>query len=179
MTMQTATANDPTTTEQPAAERHRTSFQFWKLPSAVAARRDLTPAAKIVVAYLIDRQGGNDDAWPGIRRIARACGIAAKTAMRAVARLESAGLIDVQRGADGPKRALNHYRARVDRMTTPPKCPRRRSQNVHAGAPKMSTQAWSKCPQIQTHSRLQPDLRALRLGGLFVKTNRTLAQTTW
>jgi len=86
-----------------------TTALFFKLPQALAARRDLTATDKLVYAVIQNRMGGNDNCWPGIRRLSEDCGFKnIKTALAAVKRLERAGLIEVLRSET--KGRVNHYR---------------------------------------------------------------------
>ena len=80
---------------------------FAKLPKAILARADLTPAAKIVFAVLQDRQGANGKSWPGERRLAADCGLGLGTVCACVRQLEAAGLVAVDRRGRGKG---NHYR---------------------------------------------------------------------
>lgn len=83
----------------------RSTERFARLPLAVLARADLTPAAKLVFAAISNRVGANGSAWPGQRRIAADCGLSTKAANRAVRELEVAGLLEVTRppSLNGPR----------------------------------------------------------------------------
>ena len=70
---------------------------YYAVPKPIAARRNVTPTAKLLYAYLSDRQGTNGRAWPGLERIAEDIGCAVSTAIRAIRDLESKGLISVRR----------------------------------------------------------------------------------
>lgn len=79
---------------------------FYPLDAAIAARRDLPPSAKLLLAIIRFRIGNNGHSWSGTRRMARDCGVDRKTVMDALSRLEAAGLLLVQRRGCGQ---LNHY----------------------------------------------------------------------
>ncbi len=81
--------------------------RFLKLPLRVLSRRDLTPTSKLVYAVVTDRMGEKRTAWPGVRRIARDLGTGKNATLRAVAKLEAAGLLVVVRSASGK---VNTYR---------------------------------------------------------------------
>lgn len=72
--------------------------QFTKLPRDVLARTDLSSTAKLVYSIIVDRVGRNGHSWPGIRRIALDTGTTPKPVLKAIAKLESAGLLEVERG---------------------------------------------------------------------------------
>lgn len=69
---------------------------WWKMDADVAKRTDLTLAAKLVHAYLLDRQGVNDKAWPSHQTIAEACGMSRSAAQRAVKLLVKTGLVSTE-----------------------------------------------------------------------------------
>jgi DNA-binding MarR family transcriptional regulator len=80
---------------------------FYKLPKDVAGRRDLTAAAKVVLAILIDRIGQNDCCWPGIRLLAKDAGLSTPAVTRAIANLEAKGVVQIERQSNGRS---NRYR---------------------------------------------------------------------
>lgn len=73
-------------------------------------RADIGSAAKIVWAYLADKQGDNGHAWPGQRGIAKAIGSGVNVVIRAVAELEASGLLTVIRIPGNPAGHTNRYR---------------------------------------------------------------------
>ncbi len=82
--------------------------RFYKLPADVAARRDLRPADKLVLAYLSYRIGDNGVCWPGCKRIAGDLGLARCTVMDIIRRLEAhAEGFTVERQGNG---RVNRYR---------------------------------------------------------------------
>lgn len=84
-------------------------MQFVKIPSTILSSRSLTLGAKLVYAYLRDRQGGNGHAWPSLRTIASACGMSASTVHESVVRLEQAGLLQTNRPPGNPASGRNQY----------------------------------------------------------------------
>ena len=78
-----------------------TAGHWYKLDADLAARRDLPPAAKIVFAVLAGRAGERGRCWPGFRRLAADCGVTDDCVEASIARLEGAGLVTVQRRANG------------------------------------------------------------------------------
>jgi DNA-binding transcriptional ArsR family regulator len=81
--------------------------RFFKLPATLAGRSDLPAGTKIVFAVIADRIGGNGICWPGVRRLAKDCGMSDKAVLANVARLEAAGLVAVERRGSGRS---NRYR---------------------------------------------------------------------
>lgn len=78
--------------------------RFCKLPYDLLSRRDLTPAAKLIYAYLLDKQGHNQECWPGQRTIATELGICRESVIRAVGELKAVKLLVVSGGhRDGPR----------------------------------------------------------------------------
>ena len=71
---------------------------FFRLPQALAGRKDLNCTAKVVYSCILTTMREKDIAWPGLRRIARECGIDKHTAFRAVERLDAAGLLVITPG---------------------------------------------------------------------------------
>lgn len=80
--------------------------KFYKLGRSLAARRDLRPSDKLIVAVLKDRIGGNGACWPGLRSLARDTGLTRPTILQSIDRLEQAGMLAVQRHGCG---RLNSY----------------------------------------------------------------------
>lgn len=70
---------------------------FAKMPLWLAALSELKGTDKVVWCVLNDAVGRNADAWPGIRAIARRCGIGSSTAQRCVNALEFSKLVAVAR----------------------------------------------------------------------------------
>ena len=81
--------------------------RFYKLPRDLAGRRDVSLAAKVVYAIIKDHIGKNGHCWPGVRRLGEMAGIGRNAVMRAVATLEEANLLTVERRGNGK---ANHYR---------------------------------------------------------------------
>jgi hypothetical protein len=87
-----------------------TQGQFVKLPRELLERTDLTPAAKLVYAEIRDRLGDNGEAWPGLRRIAKGCGLGRSTVDGCIDQIEAAGLLVVERPRGNPAGTTNRYR---------------------------------------------------------------------
>ncbi len=81
--------------------------RYVKLTNEIRRRADLTAAAKLVYADLVDRMGKKGVCWPGLRRLAADNGVTKSTAQAAIASLEAAGLIVIERTAGGRS---NRYR---------------------------------------------------------------------
>lgn len=128
---------------------------FLKLPIDIARRPDLSPAAKIVYAAIVDRIGSNGHAWPGVRRLALDTGTDKSTVERTVDALEAAGLLVVERVNGNPGGKTNTYRiperpqnADVRKIQTSAKCVSGRPQNADEDVRKMRTE-----PDPLTRSR--------------------------
>ena len=76
--------------------------QFYKLPTQIAARSDVPPAAKVVFAVILDAGHGNQSVI-GIRRIMSRTGLASDTVQRCVRSLVASGLLAVERGRSGQR----------------------------------------------------------------------------
>jgi len=85
-------------------------MKFIQIPIDILGREDLTPADKLVFGMIADHMGQNSVAWPGLRLIAKNCGLDLSTAMRATKRLEVAGLLNVERVEGNPSGRTNRYR---------------------------------------------------------------------
>lgn len=126
------------------------SREGYEVPKTLAARTDLSAAAKLVWAAIVDRLGENGCAWPGLRRIGRDTGLSTRTVQRAVESLAAAGMLAKHRspeGSDpltGPRaERTNRYtipELNVDKMATLSKA--ERGQNGHVQQPS----TWTKCP---------------------------------
>lgn len=68
-------------------------FKFWPTPVEVAARKDLSGDAKLVLAILVARANGKGFAWPSQQNIADAAGCDIRTVRRHLEKLESVGLL--------------------------------------------------------------------------------------
>ena len=80
--------------------------KFVKLPKPLLARTDLSPVAKLVYGYLVDRMNSDGIAWPGVRRIATDTGCTPATVHKAVEQLANTELLAVE---PGKGRRTNRY----------------------------------------------------------------------
>lgn len=71
---------------------------------------ELPPAMKLVLLKLADRANDDGQCWPGMDVVAEACGVSKASVIRYVAKMESMGLVKVERrkGDDG-RQATNIY----------------------------------------------------------------------
>jgi DNA-binding transcriptional regulator YhcF (GntR family) len=77
---------------------------FAKFPLAVMGHGDLTLAAKVVFAAIVNRIGDNGECWAGQRRFAEDVKVDLSTINRAMGELVAAGLINIQVGSmSGPR----------------------------------------------------------------------------
>ena len=74
---------------------------FVMLPKDILARTDLRPTAKLVYAFLVDAMRGKGRAWPGVRTMCVGIGVTDKAVTGAIAQLERAGFIEVERRERG------------------------------------------------------------------------------
>ena len=68
-----------------------------KLATDIASRRDLAPAAKLVLAFIIDHLGNNRQAWPGIRMLAAEAGLSERGVRNAIDQMCRVGVLGVRR----------------------------------------------------------------------------------
>jgi hypothetical protein len=90
---------------------------FYKLPQALAARRDLTGNDKMVFVVLLNYYSQNGKAYPGIRTIAEATGLTPVTVNGCVHDLEKLGLLVIDRRGCG-KRNFYHITETVKESNT-------------------------------------------------------------
>ena len=76
------------------------------LPKTVANHPNLELVDKLVFSVLWTRRNGENKAWPGQKKIAEAIGSSQRSVVRAIQRLEKAGLLVKHRTG---KRATNRY----------------------------------------------------------------------
>ncbi len=88
-------------------KREKTRPPFFMVPSAVSSRRDLELADKLVFGVIVTRIGSNGHCWPGMRSLADDAGVAVSAVEKSIRRLETAGLLEVERQGSGRR---NHYR---------------------------------------------------------------------
>jgi DNA-binding MarR family transcriptional regulator len=122
--------------------------RFYKLSAALAARRDLPPAPKILLSIFADRMGNNGYCWPGIRKLANDTGQDVSTVLRGITKLEETGCLKVERQGSGKS---NRYYLVGDESAgkTQALAKHKRSQNANSGAGKMQAQARAKCKHNQ------------------------------
>jgi hypothetical protein len=84
-------------------------MQFWKLPTKIAQRADLSGNAKVVFARLLDVDNSDMVGWPGIRKLGKACGLFNSGVVKSLAELEAAGLISITKRATNRGRLANSY----------------------------------------------------------------------
>lgn len=75
--------------------------QFVQTPTAFLRSPAFSPTVKLLYQVLLSYKGKNADAWPGQDRLAADVGVSERTVRGALATLETAGLITVQKGGDG------------------------------------------------------------------------------
>ncbi len=144
----------------PTPSRRARSRRFVKLRLDVLARPDVTASAKLILASIEDRIGDNGYAWPGIRRLARDCGLNPKTVVRGVRKLVDRELLIVERRGNGQS---NRYRLPEPTVPQDGALPKvTRSQNATGGAPENGTEAIPFLPQNQTEPLSQTKRGARR-----------------
>ena len=121
--------------------------KFYKLGRTLAARRDLRPTDKLIMAVLADRIGGNGTCWPGLRSLARDTGLRIATVHGSLTRLELVGDIVIIRQGSGK---TNHYKV-IDKSVTETGTPKSKCYgNRNSGVTKTVTEALRKPEQNQT-----------------------------
>ncbi len=73
--------------------------RFWKLPQAIAARRDIGWTAKGLLSRLLDYAGASGVAWPSLRTLAVELGVGDRAVTRASQSLVKARLIRIEKGS--------------------------------------------------------------------------------
>ena len=127
---------------------------FYKLNQELAARKDLNGSDKVLFAVIADRVGKNGKCWPGTRKLAENTGLNRETVIKATKRLESAGLLIVERRKNGQG---NHYRTSLEsgRKTQPVGKPNR-SENPTTTGRKTQPEAVGKPNHNQTDQLTRP-----------------------
>jgi len=138
--------------------------RFYKLPVEIAARKDLTPASKVVWAVLANRIGDNGFCWAGVRSIARDAGVDVSTVLESIRKLEDAGRLRVERRGSG---RANHYSLPASESDGEIQAlgKSKRSENPNSGAGKIQAQALGK----SKHKRIEPFNRTKRVRAHFQK----------
>jgi len=97
--------------------------RFFKLPQALTTRRDLTSSDKLLYAVLADRMGDSGKCWPGVRTLAGQTGLCRDAVADSVARLERAGVIQVERRGPGQTNVYRPTEQPVGQSPTDHPCP--------------------------------------------------------
>ncbi len=116
--------------------------QFHKLAAELARRTDLGSTEKILLAIITNRIGDNGRCWPGIRTLAKDTGINTTTVQRAVAALQKAGDLIIDKRGNGRSQVYRLPASSVCKTQAPVK--RRRLRNATTGACKTHAQARAK-----------------------------------
>ena len=134
--------------------------KFYKLGRTLAARRDLRPTDKLIMAVLADRIGGNGTCWPGLRSLARDTGLTRPTILQSISRLERTGMLAVQRRGSGRK---NSYNLLVEsgKETIPVAKTKSGKETLPSGKEPLP-EAVKKLDQNQTDPLTRPIKRALK-----------------
>ena len=76
----------------------------------ILAYSGITPADKLVLIYLMDKQGDNGNCWPALETIQRECGLRSKqTVVNSMARLSEKKLIKIQKSDRPAVGKTNRY----------------------------------------------------------------------
>lgn len=94
-----------------AATSFASGKTFSIIPNSIMRRRDLSATAKLLHARLLQYQGCNGEAWPGISTLAAEIGVHRCRVSVHLQKLERLGLLQVERRAG--YRASNRYRVQV------------------------------------------------------------------
>ena len=95
------------------------------------ATLDVTPTAKLVLVGIANHDG-DGGAWPSINTLAKYAGVSTRSVQRAIAQLESAGLVTRHMQGGGtaamrdhtrPNLYIIHFKGRGDTSVTPPVTP--------------------------------------------------------
>ena len=118
--------------------------KFYKLNQEVTARQDLKASDKIILAIIQNYQDINGKAWPGKRTLQSKSGLSGKTVLVSIKRLETAGLLEVERRGNGKS---NHYKSGVE---TIPVSKVSRCNNDTTGGVETTPEAVTKLHRIKT-----------------------------
>lgn len=76
----------------------------------ILSYRGITPAGKVILIYLMDKQGENTHCWPSLETIQRDCGLRSKqTVVNATACLRHKKLVKVQKPDRPANGKTNRY----------------------------------------------------------------------
>jgi hypothetical protein len=76
----------------------------------ILSYRGITPADKVVLIYLMDKQGENTHCWPSLETIQRDCGLRSKqTVINSVGRLRQKKLVKIQKPSRPANGKTNRY----------------------------------------------------------------------
>lgn len=67
---------------------------------------DLPPAMKLVLLKLADRADDDGECWPGMKSVAKQCGVCERTLMRHIEKMESMGLLHKSKRKDESGRQM-------------------------------------------------------------------------
>jgi len=110
-TMSTPAATNPTRQEgreSPEKAGAEAMTYFESIRKILSMR--LRPAAKVLLVYLLDKQGDNADCWPSITTICRECKLARATVVKAKAELLQAGCLNVVRASNPSVNHTDRYK---------------------------------------------------------------------
>jgi DNA-binding MarR family transcriptional regulator len=147
------------------------SQKFYKLPVEIAARKDLTPASKIVLAVLADRIGDNGFCWPGVRTLAKDVGLSVTGVLGCLSFLEDKGIIEVERRGNGRS---NRYRLTIDSaqqscaLKKPERSGKLNSGAQQSGAQALSTVGHNQTDQLNQTKDIRPNSESFRLAELLL-----------
>ncbi len=84
-------------------------MNYYAKTRTILALPNLTPATKMVLLYLCDKQGQNSGSWPSIATIGKDCNLANSTVTESTMALEKAGLLKIQRCKKPSAKKTNRY----------------------------------------------------------------------
>lgn len=130
-------------------------------------------AKKLVLLALADRANDDGDCWPGIASLIEKCSIPRRTLLRALAGLQTDGLISVHhRAGEGAGRMTNVYHLHFDQERGQAKCQSdtRQSAKMTPGkVPKMGGQSakngGAKCQSLAPNTSVEPSINKTTLSG--------------
>jgi len=99
---------------------------YYQIDHELAARKDLSANDKLIFGVIKDHFRGNGRAYPGIRKLEEEAGLSRKTVIAAIRKLESAGLLIVDRGKSGSR---TYYRFPESGGEPPPVEPQKAVEN--------------------------------------------------
>lgn len=125
-----------------ATDEKQQAREYYDAIRAILARTDITPTAKNIWIYLLDKQGKNGHSWPSFETIRTDCGIGSKsTVNESISLLTEKGLLKTTTPEHPANGKSNHYEINITGTKT---------------VPVQKSNRYKKCTATGTKTVLQP-----------------------